>query len=107
MSQLCTLNHVVEIRACEHIIGGVPTRTLEAGPIRSAETVLVLGTDEPAARQLLSKIGRFARALFVADPSAVVLDSLSPGTLHVVVSIGGDVDPDAVVEILQRSLTID
>lgn len=96
---------MAQLRSYEITVDGVPAQVLEAGPVRSSETVIILGADDEQAIQLVLRLGRFTRAVSVA--SGQVLEALDVGSAHVVIALNENSDLDVVVELLQRSIDID
>lgn len=88
------------------VVDGATIEITEAGPSRSVDTVVVVGASDDVAIPLLVRLGRFTRVVSVQKWSPVILDALDLSNVHIVVASGTE-DVDDVVDLLQRTVTID
>ncbi len=88
------------------VVDGATIEITEAGPSRSADTVVVVGASDDVVVPLLVRLGRFTRVVAVQKWSPVILEALDLSNVHIVVVSGTD-DVDDVVDLLQRTITID
>lgn len=95
-----------QLRRYGLVIEDLTISVTESGPARSPETVLIFSTSDDLATTLLTRLGRFTRTVWVRDAPPAVLAALSLTAVHLVLTTD-DIDVDVLVDLLQRTITID
>jgi len=97
---------MAQLRRYGLVIEDLTISVTESGPSRSPETVLIVSASDDLATALLARLGRFTRAVWVRDAPPAVLSALGLTAVHLVLTTD-DIGVDAMVDLLQRTITID
>jgi len=95
-----------QLRRYDVVVEGSTVAVMEAGPSRCPETVVIIGASSDVAASALTVLGRIARTVALDHISSAVLDELDLVNPHLVLLSGG-ADMNEIVDLLQRTITID
>jgi len=95
-----------QLRHYDIVVDGSTVAVTEAGPSRCAETVVIVGASNDVDVSYLTRLGRIVRTVALDHLSPEVLNKLDLVKPHLILVSGG-ADLDDIVDLLQRTITID